>query len=292
MEIITDLSALNLFDSVVSIGMFDGVHRGHRRVLKQLRDHGTVLKLPTVLVTFDPHPRAVLRPESSPALLSTLEDRMGLLALTGCIDYCLVLPFNRKRSSESADDFVAQTLCGGLGMRALVVGENFACGSGRKGNVQYLKALGSKRGFEVLPMSLRSDVHVEDGVHCSSSETRRLIQIGDFTSATAMLDRPYELTGTVVMPGGTGHRVIDVDLPGELCAPPTGNYAGAARKKDGNASWISAILQVRDERTPRARTVRLFADGDTGVTSGDAMTVRFLDSMRHFGRNCASSTAL
>lgn len=291
MKIIINPSALNLSGSVVSIGMFDGVHRGHRRVLRQLQDQGLSLGLPTVLVTFDPHPRAVLHPESSPALLSTLEDRMRLLALTGCVDYCLVLPFDRQRSGESADDFVEQMLVGGLGMRALVVGENFACGRGRKGTVDYLKALGAPLGFGVLPVPLRSDAYVESGAHCSSSETRRLIQMGDITSATAMLDRPHEMTGTVVMPGDSSCRVIDVAVPCDLCAPPVGDYAGAARKKGGSAPWIGATLQVREERLPSARTVRLFIDKDAGVACGDAMTVRFLDNVRDFGRHYANSMA-
>ena len=124
MIVISDPSEFNLSGSVVSIGMFDGVHRGHRRVLRKLRDQGLTLRLPTVLVTFDPHPLATLRPESCPALLSTLEGRMGLLEATGHVDYCLVLKFDGERSAESADDFVRRTLVGMLGMRSLIVGEN------------------------------------------------------------------------------------------------------------------------------------------------------------------------
>ena len=110
MIVISDPSEFNLSGSAVSIGMFDGVHRGHRRVLRKLRDQGLALQLPTVLVTFDPHPLATLRPESCPALLSTLDGRMNLLASTGHVDYCLVLKFDRDRSAESADDFVRRTL--------------------------------------------------------------------------------------------------------------------------------------------------------------------------------------
>src|SRR3984885_6085555 len=131
MIVISDPSEFNLSGSVVSIGMFDGVHRGHRRVLRKLRDQGLTLRLPTVLVTFDPHPLATLRPESCPPLLSTLEGRMDFLPCPGDVDYCLVLKFDRQRSAESAEAFVRGTLVEKLGMRSLIVGENFACGSGR-----------------------------------------------------------------------------------------------------------------------------------------------------------------
>jgi riboflavin kinase/FMN adenylyltransferase len=90
MKVITDACEFGLPGAVVSIGMFDGVHRGHRRVLDLLRDNGRQRSLPTVLITFDPHPRAVLRPEFRPPLLSSLADRIALLAGTGAVDYCLV----------------------------------------------------------------------------------------------------------------------------------------------------------------------------------------------------------
>jgi riboflavin kinase/FMN adenylyltransferase len=249
------------------------------------------LQLPTVLVTFDPHPLATLRPESCPALLSTLEGRMNLLEATGHVDYCLVLKFDRKRSAESADDFVRQTLVSMLGMRSLIVGENFACGSGRQGNIEYLGKLGERMGFDVSPVPLRPNAYIENGAHCSSSETRRLIQQGDIASANAMLDRPHELSGTVLGPSKSACRVIDVVVPRDMCSPPVGDYAGTVKKQDVAAPWIGAILQVREQHPQIcARTVRLLVEKDTEIASGDSVTVRFLDRARSTTSRAAFAT--
>lgn len=289
MNIMNHASSWTLPASVVAIGMFDGVHRGHRRVLQQLREVGRLHGLPTVLITFDPHPRAVLRPDAPPVLLSTLEDRMRLLELSECVDYCLVLPFDRQRSAVTADDFVRHTLLGRLGMRALVVGENFVCGSKRQGDVLYLRALGAGGRFEVLPVTMH---HAGLGaVPCSSSETRRLIQSGEIASAAAMLERPHEMAGTV-MPAREGSHVIDVVVPPQLCVPPCGSYAGAARKRDGGAPWIGATLEVRDGQRQQGPTVRLFTERDAGVRSGDVMSLRFLDSMRRLGNQRSFAAAM
>jgi riboflavin kinase/FMN adenylyltransferase len=291
MIVISDPSEFNLSGSAVSIGMFDGVHRGHRRVLRKLRDQGSALQLPTVLVTFDPHPLAILRPASCPALLSTLEGRMNLLASTGHVDYCLVLKFDRERSAESADNFVRRTLISMLGMRSLIVGENFACGSGRQGNIGYLGNLGDCLGFDVRPVPLRPDPYIENGPHCSSSETRRLIQQGDIASANAMLDRPHELSGTVLRPSESACRVIDVVVPRDMCSPPAGEYAGTVKKQDIAAPWIGAILQVREQHPQiGARTVRLLIEEDTEIAAGDAMTVRFLDRAKSATSRVAFAT--
>jgi riboflavin kinase/FMN adenylyltransferase len=274
MIVISDPSEFHLSGSAVSIGMFDGVHRGHRRVLRTLRDQGLVLQLPTVVVTFDPHPLATLRPESCPPRLSTLEGRMDLLASTGHVDYCLVLKFDRQRSMESADEFVRGTLVDKLGMRSLIVGENFVCGSGRQGNTTYLGNLGGCLGFDVCPVPLRPNTYIENGAQCSSSETRRLIQQGNIADANAMLDRPHELSGTVFGPSDSACRVIDLLVPGDLCSPPIGDYAGTVKKQHVAAPWIDAILQVREEHSQiGARTVRLLVEKQTRVALGDAMTV-------------------
>ncbi len=174
---------------------------------------------------------------------------MDLLASTGHVDYCLVLKFDQQRSGESADDFVRGTLVDKLGMRSLIVGENFACGSGRQGNITYLGNLGGCLGFDVRPVPLRPNTYIENGAHCSSSETRRLIQLGDIGGANAMLDRPHELSGTVFGPSDSACRVIDLLVPGDLCSPPMGDYAGTVKKQHVAAPWIDAILQVREQHS-------------------------------------------
>ncbi len=279
MKVVTDAGEFGLSGAVVSIGMFDGVHRGHRRVLNQLRDTGLQHSLPTVLITFDPHPRAVLRPESRPQLLSSLGDRIALLARTGALDYCLVLGFDHKRSAEPVEDFVEGTLVQRLGTRSLVVGENFACGRGRKGDVGYLRTLGERSGFVVHAVPLKSATDPQGAMHCSSSETRRLIQIGDVRGAAAMLDRPHEITGMIAAPAKTHGRALEVVLHEGMCAPAAFDYAGEVTKKGAAAPWIPAILQVSEERGAARRSVRLVADEDLGVNPGDLMRLRFFSKI-------------
>lgn len=279
MKVVTDASECGLSGAVVSIGMFDGVHRGHIRVLNLLRDTGRQHSLPTVLITFDPHPRAVLRPESRPQLLSSLADRIALLARTGALDYCLVLGFDHKRSAEPVEDFVEGTLVQRLGTRSLIVGENFACGRGRKGDVGYLRTLGQRFGFVVHAVPLKSTADPQGATHCSSSETRRLIRIGDVRGAAAMLDRPHEITGVIAGPAKTRGRALEVVLPDGMCAPAAFDYAGEVTKKGTVSPWIPAILQVSEDRCAARRSVRLVVDEDLGVNPGDLMRLRFFSKI-------------
>ena len=225
MKVITDSTGFALKGAVVSIGMFDGVHRGHAKVLRQLRERGEQLGLPTAVVTFDPHPRAVVRPDACPRLLSTLDDRMQLLAATGAVDHCLVLRFDRARSQQPADEFVFTTLLQQLGMRALIVGENFACGRGRQGTVDYLSGLGQRLGFAVTGVPLDVVPGTGEAVRSSSTEARRLIQSGDLAGASELLQRPHEMTGTITRAlarvaarhrGRTGQRHVRTG-GGRLC---------------------------------------------------------------------------
>jgi len=277
MKIIGDAQTLEASGAVVSIGMFDGVHRGHRRVLQTLRANGRRLGLPTVVVTFDPHPRAVLRPQCAPAMLASLEDRIELLTLTGGADHCLVLSFDRRASEESAHDFVRHTLVERLRMRALVVGDNFRCGHGRAGDIALLRTLGTELAFSVHPVALRSGSDSLAQPPCSSTEMRRLIQNGDIAAASAGLARPHEMTGVVSHLAERAARVIEVTLPHGMCTPAADDYSGAVRNKHIASAWIPALLQVRHESGLRPKTVRLVASHDVPVVHGDVLALRFLE---------------
>src|SRR3546814_13223612 len=127
-----------------------------------------------------------LSPEAAPPLLCNIETRLDLLRQTGLVDYCCVLPFDEQRQRETVDDFVINNLVRRLGMRILVVGENFACGRGRKGDLAYLSALGEQFGFTVQPQPL----HAPHGApRCSSTETRRLTHPGQLTEAPPLPPR-------------------------------------------------------------------------------------------------------
>lgn len=203
---------------VVSIGVFDGVHRGHRPVLGTLREAGARRALPTVVVTFDPHPRLVLQPHRALPMLVSLRRRLSLLAATGNVDRCIVVPFGQLQREQSADDFVRETLVERLGMHALVVGENFVCGRGRVGTVDYLRKLGTRFGFAVEPVAMDMSRGDEPGVPSSSTETRRLIQAGHVTRAAALLGRPHELE-CVVAGSLTPDFGYELTLPPGMCVP-------------------------------------------------------------------------
>ncbi|MEJ8823709.1 FAD synthetase family protein [Variovorax humicola] len=277
MKVLTDTCDLRLPAAAVSIGMFDGVHRGHKKVLRQLRERGRQLGVPTAVVTFDPHPRAVVRPDACPMLLSSVDDRMQLLAATGAVDHCLVLHFNHARSQQPADDFVLTTLMNQLGMRELIVGENFACGRGRQGTVAYLSALARRLGFSVTGVPLDRVPGTHDAVRSSSTEARRLIQSGDLAGASAVLQRPHEMTGTITRALAASRLVVEAALGRGMCAPAAADYVGAVRYRDDASPWIPAQLRIRDDRSTGRRMVRLVADGALKAARGDELRIRFVD---------------
>lgn len=281
MNVITQATATGLTGTVVAIGIFDGVHGGHRRVLARLRELGQHHRVPTLVLTFDPHPRALLNPQSAPKMLSSVADRIELLAATGAVDHCLVLPFDRLRQSESVEDFVSDTLLRDLSMRALVVGENFACGHGRRGNVELLRSLGHAFGFDVCPMRLRSDSDSGDQPHYSSTETRRLIECGNLRRAAILLGRPHQLTGRVISDAREAPRSSAVDLPEGMCVPPCGHYVGAVKHEGRAAVWIPAALQVLDGPSAQQRTVHFVADHGVGQSAGDWVRLSFLSNVSH-----------
>ena len=219
--------------TAVAIGVFDGVHRGHRAVLATLREHADRLGCETAVVTFDPHPATVVRPESAPCLLTTLEQRLDLLAASG-VDHAVVVRFDEERSREPAAEFVHEVLIDCLRVKAVVVGEDFHFGRGREGNIALLRHLGESSGFEVHPLGL---VPREDGVvePVSSTAIRRALAGGEVAQAAHLLGRPFEVRGTVV-PGAhrrLGFPTANLDTAAGLCLPADAVYAGWYVRPDG-----------------------------------------------------------
>jgi riboflavin kinase/FMN adenylyltransferase len=200
-------------ERAVALGSFDGVHRGHRRVIDEARAAGEPT---TTVVTFWPHPRLVLG--NRVELLSTLERRLELLADTG-VDEVLVMEFTADLARLEPAEF-AESLLRRIGARVIAVGANFRFGRGASGTTDTLSGL----GFDVRPVPLL------DGV--SSSSVRKLLVAGDVVGAARMLGRPAEVEGTVVLGdqrGGTlGYPTANLDVPVELLVPAYGIYAGAA----------------------------------------------------------------
>lgn len=212
--------------TVLTVGTFDGVHRGHRLVLARLAARSRETGLASVLVTFTPHPLEIVNPAAAPLLLTAGEEKTEVL-VESRIDYAVVLPFTPTLAAYSAEQFVDEVLLKRLGMRELLVGYDHGFGRGRAGDVEVLKALGAARGFGVVVVP---PVPGRDGRPISSTAIRRGIAGGDLATAADGLGRPYSLSGVVVHGAGRGRRLgfrtINIGAPSSRkLLPPEGVYA-------------------------------------------------------------------
>ena len=178
---------------VATIGNFDGVHRGHQAILARLRERAHELGVPTCVVIFEPQPREYFAPDTAPARLARLRDKIDLLAAEG-IDRVLCLAFNQRLSKLSAREFVEAILVKGLGVRHLEVGDDFRFGCDRAGDFAYLNEAGREHGFSVEAARTVE----EDGLRVSSTEVRKALAAGDFALAAHLLGRPYQISGRVL----------------------------------------------------------------------------------------------
>lgn len=238
MEVIADSSNPLWGDegSVITIGMYDGVHLGHRTVIDQVRRRAAELGARSVVVTFDRHPMSVVRPESAPKLLTNLEQRLELLAATG-VDATVVVSFNDEQSHETAVGFVERVIVGALGARAVIVGSDFHFGHMRQGNVTLLREMGERHGFTAEPVTL---VPRADGIDepVSSTAIRRALAGGEIDTANRMLGRPHEIRGTVIDGDKRGRTIgfptANVAVADGMCIPADGVYAAVYRRPDGS----------------------------------------------------------
>lgn len=187
---------------IVSIGNFDGVHRGHQRMIQTLVHQARCEDLPAIVFTFDPHPIQLLRPEHAPPELMGIEERAAILESLG-VDYVIAYPTNRALLNLSAEEFFQQVLCDQLQAKGLVEGPNFYFGKDRAGDVKLLQTLCEHAGmsFNVVEPSMC------DTQMISSSEVRKAIQAGDVALAEKMLGRPYQIKGTVVHGDERGRKL-------------------------------------------------------------------------------------
>jgi riboflavin kinase/FMN adenylyltransferase len=218
---------------IVTIGNFDGVHRGHRSIVERLRSLAEAVDgdAATAVVTFEPHTLEVLRPDAAPQRLTGVDRKLELLAGTD-LDYAMVLTFDEERAAQSPEDFVSEILVGCLHARVVLVGEDFRFGHRAAGDVALLRRLGERAGFVVEPLPLVTGPHGE----YKSTSVRRAIAAGDMAVATEMLGRPHELRG-VVVPGDQRGRTIgfptaNVVPDARSCLPPDGVYATVVRVHD------------------------------------------------------------
>jgi riboflavin kinase/FMN adenylyltransferase len=209
-------------ESHVTVGVFDGVHRGHQQLVAGMAEAAHAAGREAIALAFDPHPATALGGEPPP-LLTTLEERAELLGALG-LDILIVLPFTQALARTPAADFVA-ALLRHLHMAELWGGPDFALGHRREGNVRLLRRLGAERGFAVRVV----EPLMWEGAPVSSSRVRDALQAGDVEQVTGCLGRPYRLVGTVVHGDGRGGRLgvptANLSLPPERLVPADGIYA-------------------------------------------------------------------
>lgn len=236
MQIARSLADLPVALSVLTIGTFDGVHLGHQRliglVVARARERGAR----AVVVTFDPHPRAVLAPESAPPRLTTVDDEAALMATLG-VDVLLIYPFTRETANTSAHDFMAM-IARSVQPVEVWVGDDFAFGKGRQGNLDVLGALGEEFGYalHVLPRIHLGDR--PDGEMIGSTQIREHLLAGEVAEAMALLGRPYVVRGPVVRGAGRGRQIgfptANVHVARGVSPP------GVVIPKDGiYATWVT-----------------------------------------------------
>ena len=198
----------------LTIGNFDGVHRGHQAMLGLLRAEAAQRGLPSCAVTFEPHPRDYFakklgKPELAPARVGTLRDKLSQLEVCG-VDQVVILPFNQALASQSPEDFIQDVLISGLGAKYVLVGDDFRFGAKRAGDYAMLDAAGIAQGFEVARMQ-SYEVH---GLRVSSTEVRAALDEGRMQDAARLLGRPYSISGHVVHGRKLG-RALAETAPGK-----------------------------------------------------------------------------
>ena len=264
--------------TVLTLGVFDGLHLGHQRIMQTVVERARQASAAATAITFDPHPRAVLYPESAPPLLQTLDQRLANLELLG-IDQTIVIPFTREFASQPAEDFLSNIVHDRLHAREVYLGKGFEFGKDRGGNIELLREMSARLGFvadEVPEVQLR-------GMRISSSGIRKLLLAGRINLARRMLGRPYGVEGVIIRGNRRGHTIgfPTANLkPHNRVIPKYGVY-GTATLIDG--TWRRSITNIgvrptfEDATEPSIETYVFDFDGDL---YGDVLRVRFLHRIR------------
>jgi riboflavin kinase/FMN adenylyltransferase len=270
--------------SVVAIGVFDGVHYGHRTVVGRAVELAHTLGTPSVVITFDPHPDEVVRPGTHPPLLSTIDHRCALLAELG-VDAVCVLPFTRELASMSPAEFVDHVLLERFHAVGVVVGENFRFGHRASGDPETLQELGQDGGFTAEAVPLLAG---QGGVW-SSTYVRGLIQAGDVKNAAYSLGRPHRVEGTVVHGDHRGRELgyptANLSTTPHAAVPADGVYAARLVVAPYTSHAVSYPAAVSVGTNPtfdgQERRVEAYALDETGLDLyGTHVAVDFVDRIR------------
>ena len=272
------LEEASLKNSHLTVGVFDGVHRGHREIIHKLVQDAHAKDAPAVVLTFDPHPASVLTGREI-RCLTTPDERADLLFSLG-VDSVITQRFTPDLATLSAHDYMS-TLKARLGLSHLLIGYDFALGKGREGNAPRLAEIGSKLGYTVEVVSAVGD---ESGV-ISSTEIRKLVFTGNMPEAAKLLGHPYVMGGEVIHGEGRGKKInfptANIDYPKQKAIPPNGIYACRARL--GNRHYMAATnIGLNPTFTPERTIPSLEAyllDFDRDIY-GETLTLEFVKRLR------------
>jgi riboflavin kinase/FMN adenylyltransferase len=265
--------------SVVTIGNFDGVHRGHQQVVGGLVARARELGATSVVTTFDPHPMTVIHPHAAPLRLTDLDRRLALLEDHG-VDAVLVLPFTRELSLWEPDDFVQRVLVDALHAVEVHVGENFRYGHRARGNVDTLRDEGDRFGFAVHAAPLAGDT-----TRWSSTYVRQCLAEGDTAAAAEALGRPHRVEGPVVEGDKRGRELgyptANLALDEDVAIPADGVYAGWLVRADGDRLPAAVSIGTNPTFGGTARRVEAYVlDRDDLELYGERVGVEFADRLR------------
>ncbi len=274
--------------TVVTVGMYDGVHRGHQKLIGTAVARARALGRPCVLVTFDPHPTEVVRPGSHPAILTSLDRKAELVAALG-VDGMCVIPFTAAFSHLTPEEFTHGVLVADLHAAAVVVGENFTYGHRAAGTVASLTQEGRRFGFAVEGIPLAGDDAADGAVTISSTYIRACVAAGDMESAARALGRPHRVDGVVVRGDRRGREMgyptANVESPPFTAVPADGVYAGALVSRDPSGATLGsapAAISVGTNPTFQGsrRTVEAFVLDFSGDLYGEHVGVEFVQRLR------------
>jgi riboflavin kinase/FMN adenylyltransferase len=267
----------NAREGCIAIGNFDGVHRGHASMLQQLRSLGREISGPAVAITFDPHPIAVLRPEFTPPVLTTIEDRKRLLHQAGA-DEVIVLPVTSGLLEMTAEQFFHDVIVGKFKARGIVEGPNFHFGKDRRGDVDRLQELCRSQGIQCHIAKSFDDA----GSMISSSRIRELICARAMTAAVELLGHPYRMSGTVRHGAGRG-RTIGFPTANlaeiQTLLPAHGVYAGAT-EINGNRYPVAVSVGPNPTFGEHREKVECHIDGFTGDLYDQKLAIDLLREVR------------
>ena len=225
---------------VLTIGNFDGLHRGHQALLARLRAQARQLGLPSALVTFEPHPREFFAPDQAPARLTNLREKLALIERCG-IDRVYVCRFDAALASLSAEDFAFRILVQGLSVRHLIIGDDFRFGRGRSGDCTMLQEVGERHGFAVEAMPTLDWM----GERVSSSALRECLEAGDIEHAARLLGRAYAIAG----------RVVEGNKIGRTLGYPTANVQLKRKRLPLSGIFAVTVTGLSDEPLPGAASL-------------------------------------